>query len=121
MKTTTILAALLPILSVSADLKGVYINATTSGINNPTGGYKIILNNIGSINAYDNLAVTRLQLVQDQPQGILADDVECRAYKDVAGYIPGSLPFSGSTRADLATNTVTVGSILCYAIKALPN
>lgn len=42
--------------------------------------------------------------------------VECRAYKDAAGQIPGSAPFNYNRSADLATNIVQVGSVLCYVM-----
>jgi hypothetical protein len=42
--------------------------------------------------------------------------VECRAYKDAAGVVPGSAPFTLASPALLATpnNPVVVGSVLCY-------
>jgi hypothetical protein len=42
------------------------------------------------------------------------DQVECRAYKDAAGVVPGSAPFTKANPALLSTTGVTVGSILCY-------
>jgi hypothetical protein len=95
----------------------VQINATTSGIDRPNGGYKILTNDIASINSYDGLALTKLQLVQDQT--VSAASIECRAYKDAAGTQPGSAAFTGSETAVVSTNTVTIGGILCYAVKAL--
>ncbi|KAH9822094.1 extracellular protein 59-1 [Teratosphaeria destructans] len=44
--------------------------------------------------------------------------VECRAYKDNAGLIPGSAPFTNASKAVLSTEVVTVGSILCYVTEA---
>ncbi|KAK4984372.1 hypothetical protein LTR50_006627 [Elasticomyces elasticus] len=43
-----------------------------------------------------------------------AAKVECRAFKDTAGLVPGSAPFSLKSPAYLSTNLVDVNSILCY-------
>jgi hypothetical protein len=115
MKFTTALFALASVASVNA--VGVLINATTSGIDNPTGGFRIITADLYTLNTYTDLAVTKLELVQAQTSVPSAADVECRMYKDTAGLQPGSLPFSGSTAALISTNTVEVGTILCYAIE----
>ncbi|KAK4984922.1 hypothetical protein LTR66_008339 [Elasticomyces elasticus] len=40
--------------------------------------------------------------------------VECRAFKDTEGLVPGSAPFSLKSPAHLSTNLVDVNSILCY-------
>jgi len=93
----------------------VAINATTSGINNPQpGGFQIITADLYTLNTYDNLEITKLQLVGGQV--IDPSLVECRMYKDNKGLQPGSEPFSGSTVAYVSTNTVSVGSIACYGI-----
>ena len=42
------------------------------------------------------------------------NSVECRAYKDVAGTVPGSAPFTAKKPAYLSTNLGEVGSVLCY-------
>jgi hypothetical protein len=42
------------------------------------------------------------------------DSIECRAYKDAAGVVPGSAPFTKANPALLSTTRVEVGSILCY-------
>lgn len=44
------------------------------------------------------------------------NSVECRAYKDAAGVVPGSAPFTAKTPAELSTNLVEVGSVLCYIV-----
>ena len=43
--------------------------------------------------------------------------VECRAYKDFAGVVPGSAPFNVSVEADISTNLATVGAVLCYVVE----
>lgn len=45
------------------------------------------------------------------------DKVECRAYKDQDGVVPGSAPFTNARPAELSTNLVAVGSILCYIVE----
>lgn len=45
--------------------------------------------------------------------------VECRAYKDAEGQIPASAPFNYQSPAELSTNLVTVGSVLCYIVEDL--
>jgi hypothetical protein len=112
MKFTTALLAIASAAIINAT--SVTINATTSGIDNPTGGFEIITADLYTLNTYSVLSVTKLELVQTQT--VPPTDVECRMYKDAQGLQPGSLPFSGSTAADISTNTVEVGSILCYAI-----
>lgn len=43
------------------------------------------------------------------------DRVECRAYKDAHGTVPGSVPFTAKMPAVLsATGVERVGSVLCY-------
>lgn len=43
-------------------------------------------------------------------------EVECRAYKDESGQIPGSAPFNHKSPAYLSTNPVEIGSVLCYVV-----
>ncbi|KAI9709689.1 MAG: hypothetical protein M1820_003091 [Bogoriella megaspora] len=42
--------------------------------------------------------------------------VECRAYKDAEGLVPGSATFSAKNPAELATpnNPVEINAVLCY-------
>jgi hypothetical protein len=112
MKITTLLTILSTTLTTAAT--SVLINATTSGLDKPSGGSQIISATLYTLNTYPNLAVTKLALVADQ--AVDPDDVECRMYKDAQGLQPGSLPFSGDTVAYVSTNTVEVGAIACYAI-----
>jgi hypothetical protein len=44
------------------------------------------------------------------------DSIECRAYKDFAGVVPGSAPFNVSSPALISTNLATISSILCYIV-----
>jgi len=43
-------------------------------------------------------------------------DVECRMYKDKVGTMPGSAAFTEAMPAHISTNTVAIGSILCYEV-----
>ena len=102
--------------AVAAATPTALINATTSGLDKPNGGSQLITAQLNQLNTYPGLTVTKLQLVSGQGD-LDPASVECRMYKDTTGLTPGSLPFSGDTVAYISTNTVTVGSILCYAIK----
>ena len=42
--------------------------------------------------------------------------VECRAFKDAEGLVPGSAPFNYKHAAELSTNLVELGSVLCYVV-----
>jgi hypothetical protein len=117
MKTCSIVVSVLSAVSAVYGYS-VDINATTSGIDNPDGGFTIITADLYTLNTYNDLSVTALQLI-DSSQFPPAD-VECRAYQDTHGFVPGSLPFSGHTQALLSTNTVQVGGITCYAINRIP-
>lgn len=46
------------------------------------------------------------------------NSVECRAYKDADGVIPGSAPFTLASPALLSTpgNEVEINSLLCYVV-----
>lgn len=44
------------------------------------------------------------------------DQVECRAYKDADGVVPGSAPFSKAHPALVSTTGVEIGSVLCYIV-----
>ncbi|KAK4616127.1 Ecp59-1 [Fulvia fulva] len=46
--------------------------------------------------------------------GLDINSIECRAYKDAAGVVPGSKAFHVNEPAVLSTNVVEVGSVLCY-------
>lgn len=117
MKVTSILAGAL-YAATTTFAYSVDINATTSGIDKPDGGFKIITANLYEVNNYDSLAVTALQLI-DSSQ-LPPSDVECRMYKDANALNPGSAPFSGHNKALISTNTVSVGSIACYVISKVP-
>jgi hypothetical protein len=49
-----------------------------------------------------------------QASNLDVNSIECRAYKDADGVVPGSAPFTKANPALLSTNGVHVGSILCY-------
>ncbi|TVY57289.1 hypothetical protein LCER1_G004203, partial [Lachnellula cervina] len=46
------------------------------------------------------------------------NSVQCRAYKDAEGVVPGSAPFNSTAPALLSTNIVSVSSVLCYVVAA---
>ena len=56
------------------------------------------------------------ELIFDSGVAINVDinKVECRAYKDVLGLVPGSAPFTNAQPAELSTSFVEIGSVLCY-------
>ncbi|KAI9686888.1 MAG: hypothetical protein M1822_002641 [Bathelium mastoideum] len=63
---------------------------------------------------------TAYEIVFDgSASNIDVNSVECRAYKDAAGVVPGSAPFTKANPAELATpnNPVEVGSVLCYVVE----
>jgi hypothetical protein len=49
--------------------------------------------------------------------GIDITAVECHAYKDAEGLVPGSLAFNSTKPALLSTNIVSIGSVLCYVVE----
>jgi hypothetical protein len=49
--------------------------------------------------------------------GLNISAVECRAYKDKAGVVPGSATFRVGKPALISTNLVTIGGILCYVVE----
>jgi hypothetical protein len=115
MKPTTLLTTSILLLTTAYATPTVYINATNAGIgNNPPSTSQILSAQLYQLNTYPNLGVTQLAI--GTTQDIPAADVECRMYKDTAGLQPGSAPWSGSQAALISTNTVQVGSIVCYAI-----
>jgi hypothetical protein len=126
MKTAAHFAVLLSAICTSAAPTGdnsasparLQIIATTSGFDEQV-RTTILPVQLFTFNQYPNLSVTKLQLVQGQE--IPEDRIECRAYQDSRGLLPGGLPFSGQTVAYLSTNKVAIGGILCYPIKAIPD
>lgn len=56
------------------------------------------------------------ELIFDHNVAINVDinSVECRAYRDEAGVMPGSAPFTNRQPAKLSTNLVHIQSIICY-------
>lgn len=125
--TTTILAATASILSLAAaapaqerGLQGaprVTITAFTQGINNPDGKIQHFDCNLNSL-CFSDIDVTGLKIEPGSQFGgvFKADQVECRMYKDGQGLVPGSLPFTTKEKANIATNTVEIGSVLCYIV-----
>jgi hypothetical protein len=49
--------------------------------------------------------------------GLDINTIECRAYKDFDGTLPGSAPFNITSPALLSTNLVTISSFLCYVVE----
>ncbi|KAF2097738.1 hypothetical protein NA57DRAFT_76547 [Rhizodiscina lignyota] len=123
MKTSTILSTFAASLAAASPLvqrnatPSVEILAYTAGINNPNGSTQTITVKLNQLQ-YSSLEVTKLQVSNDNGAGgINSNFVECRMYKDAAGTQVGSLPFNTTDPALISTNTVSIGSLLCYVIK----
>lgn len=43
--------------------------------------------------------------------------IECRAYQDTDGVVPGSAPFTVKNPAMLSTQIVNESSVLCYVVE----
>jgi len=54
----------------------------------------------------------------DSGVNVDANAVECRAYRDRKGLVPGSAPFTVEEPARISTNIATEGSVLCYVVAA---
>ena len=50
--------------------------------------------------------------------GLDINAIECRAYKDTAGVVPGSATFTVHKPALISTNLATIGSVLCYVTES---
>ena len=74
---------------------------------------------INTLTAFTNLSAYELSFDTGAAINVDINAVECRAYKDAAGVVAGSLPFNVTTPALLATpnNPVQIGSILCYIVE----
>jgi len=126
MKTATFFAVLVSAFSASAaptsDATGsrafLRIQATTA-LGNGEFNTRQLSIPLFQLNTYRDLSVTKLELVNGQE--IPEDRIECRAYQDTKGLLPGSLPFSGGNPAYIATNPEAIGGILCYPTKAIPD
>lgn len=70
------------------------------------------------INVLTNLGNTSASEIKfdGSSSNVDINSVECRAYKDAEGQIPGSAPFTLKSPAELSTNLVEVGSVLCYIV-----
>ncbi|KXL47485.1 hypothetical protein M433DRAFT_3277 [Acidomyces richmondensis BFW] len=70
------------------------------------------------INALTSLGTStfgsKLQIDSSSAQNVVLSSVECRAFKDQAGVVPGSLPFTFSQLVQLSTDAVRIQSVLCY-------
>lgn len=62
-------------------------------------------------------SVSELMIQNDTATGGLdVDSIECRAYKDTAGVIPGSAVFNATRPALISTNLATISGVLCYIV-----
>ncbi|CAK4031880.1 Hypothetical predicted protein [Lecanosticta acicola] len=69
---------------------------------------------INKLTSFGNTSCTEISFDSGVHPNVDVDSVECRAYKDEAGVIPGSAPFTNKQPAELGTNLVEIGSVLCY-------
>ena len=58
-------------------------------------------------------SVSELIVQNGTASGVDIEMVECRAYKDFAGVVPGSAAFNVNSPALVSTNLATVSSLLC--------
>jgi hypothetical protein len=132
MHSTTIITALLAsmaTLTLSAPVPrdtyyGVSINAVVSPGLSPQKVEEPIpvqINTLtpcyGSSDQSTGCSVSALILDPSVAINVDINAVECRAYKDFAGTVPGSAPFNVSREADISTNLDTISSILCYIVE----
>lgn len=95
----------------------VVVIGTTSDINNQNSAPVNIPVHIAYL-AHSTAAISKLAVQSGSgTDGVNADDVECRMYKDAHGTQPGSAPFNTKTPAYVSTNAVSIGSILCYVVE----
>jgi len=125
MFTKTLLATAFAALAVAAPatLKraatttySISINVKTTGLGQ-TAAYKTVVVPINVLTSL-NIEATEIIFVAGSAVGVDIDSIECRAYKDAAGVVPGSAPFTDATPAQLSTNLVEVGSVLCYVTES---
>jgi hypothetical protein len=64
----------------------------------------------------EGCSVSELIVQNGTASNVDIDSIECRAYKDFAGVVPGSAPFNVSHPALVSTNLATISSILCYIV-----
>jgi hypothetical protein len=100
---------------------GVSLVAVTSPGTEPnkvTSPIPIEINKLSQIYGDNNqgLSVSELIIQPGTAYNVDEDAIECRAYKDFAGVLPGSAAFTVSKPALISTNLATVGSILCYIV-----
>lgn len=68
------------------------------------------------LNQLTQVPVSGLYQISLDPKAsnVDVDAVECRAYRDAAGVVPGSAPFSREHPALISTTGGSVASVLCY-------
>jgi hypothetical protein len=62
-------------------------------------------------------SVSSLHLQPNSSTNVNESAIECRAYQDTAGVIPGSAPFNLTSPALISTNLATISTILCYVVE----
>jgi hypothetical protein len=62
-------------------------------------------------------SVSSLRLQPNSSTNVNENAIECRAYKDTAGVIPGSAPFNLTSPALISTNLATISTLLCYVVE----
>lgn len=115
------LASAAPIKRDNTTTFSVTLNINTAN-QIDSNGVPSYVNQTVAINTLTNLNdISCSEIFIDANSGINvnASDVKCRAYRDAAGQEPGSAEFSVQQPADLTTNLVEIGSVLCYVAEAL--
>ncbi|KAK4499516.1 hypothetical protein PRZ48_010031 [Zasmidium cellare] len=71
---------------------------------------------INKLTSLGNVSASEIKFDIPTASHVDVNQIECRAYKDAAGVVPGSAPFNAKTPAELSTNLVEIGSVLCYIV-----
>lgn len=127
MYTTTLLTAVLATLAAAAPATnnlaarddtyyGVSLRVRTTDAFTKPAVYGPAPIEINKLTSLGNVSASELSFDPSIAINVDIDQIECRAYKDAAGVIPGSAPFNVKTPAELSTNLVEVGSVLCYVV-----
>ncbi|KAF2164482.1 hypothetical protein M409DRAFT_25360 [Zasmidium cellare ATCC 36951] len=120
---TTILAALASAAPTTSNLAarddtyygvGLTIKTTDAFTQPPV--YEPAPVEISVLTSLGNVSASEIKFDVPVASHVDVNQVECRAYKDDAGVVPGSAPFNAKTPAELSTNLVTVASVLCYVV-----
>lgn len=128
MYTTTLLAGLLATLASAAPslhltarqedsvYHGVSLRIRTTDAFTQPPVYEPAPVEIAKLTSLGNVSCSEISLDPNIAINVPIKQVECRAYKDMDGVVPGSAKFNVDTPAELTTNLVEIGSVLCYVV-----